>query len=107
MTLKRLVRVIAAGALLCITGGHLLAQTTTMETRQGSRHAGPGAVTPSASTFAVGITRDNGATFVNTASVSDTVEIRGEVRPEPANVGLPADIFVVDRVIDNNGGHIS
>lgn len=106
MMLKRLAQVVAVGALLSIAG-QLLAQSTSMETRQGSRHAGPGAVDPSASTFAVGITLDNGATFVNSAAVSDTVEIRGEVRPEPANVGLPADIFVVDRVIDGNGAHIS
>jgi hypothetical protein len=98
MTIRHLVRLAAVGALLSFAG-QLLAQSTTMETRQGSRHAGPGAVNASASTFAVGITLNNGASFVNTATVSQSVGIRGEIRPEPANVGQTASIFVVDRLL--------
>jgi hypothetical protein len=97
MTIKRLVRLAAIGALLSIAG-QLLAQSTTMTTLQGSRHAGPGAVNPSSSTFGVGITL-NGSTFVNTAAVNQSVQIRGEIRPEAANVGQTASIFVVDRLL--------
>jgi hypothetical protein len=107
MTFTRLVRLAAFGALLSFAGQAVLAQTTTMETRQGYRHKGPGAVDPSTSTFAVGITKDNGATYVSTASVSETVQIRGEVKPEPANVGQMGNIYLVDRIVDNNGGHVS
>ncbi len=99
---KQLVRLVAAGALLGFTG-QLFAQGTTLTTLQGSRHAGPGAVTSSSSTFGVGITLDNGATYVSTASVSQTVQIRGEVRPEAADVGLLGDIFVVDRQLNGPG----
>lgn len=106
MTFKRLVQLAAAGILLGITS-HGLAQSTAMESRQGFRHAGPGAVNPSTSTFLVGVTRDNGASYVNTASVSDNVEIRGEIRPESGNVNQVADIFVVDRLVNDQGGHIS
>lgn len=107
MKFKRLARLAAVGALLGFATQVAFAQSTTMETRQGSRHAGPGAVSASTSTFAVGITKDNGATFVSTASVSETVQIRAEVKPEAASVGQIGDIFVVDRVIDSNGGHVS
>lgn len=107
MKFKGLARIAALGVLVGLLGQVALAQGTTMETRQGSRHTGPGAVAASSSTFAVGITRDSGATYVSSASVSETVEIRAVVTPEPANVGQTGDIFLVDRVIDNNGGHIS
>ncbi len=83
--------------------GQLLAQSTTLTTLQGSRHAGPGAVNSSSSTFGVGVTLDSGATYVSTASVSQTVQIRGEVRPEAADVGLLGDIFVVDRQLNGPG----
>jgi hypothetical protein len=107
MTFTRLVRLAAVGALFTLAAQAVSAQTTTMETRQGSRHTGPGTVAASSSTFAVGITKDNGATYVSTASVSETVQICGEVKPEAANVGQSGDIFLVDRVIDSNGGHVS
>lgn len=97
MSIKGLIRLAAVGALLGFAG-HVLAQSTTMETRQGSRHAGPGAVNASAATFAVGITL-TGSTFVNTAAVNQSVQIRGEIRPEPANVGQSASIYVVDRLL--------
>jgi hypothetical protein len=100
MTTKYHLARLAILAILFSFSGQALAQSTTLQTLQGSRHDGPGRVATSASTFAVGITRDNGATFVSTASVADTVQIRGEIRPEPANVGLAADIFVVDRLLD-------
>jgi hypothetical protein len=106
MTLKHLIRVVVVGTLLSFTA-QLLAQANAMETRQGWRHVNGGGVSQSASTFAVGMTRDNGASYISSASVSETVEIRGEIRPEPANIGLPADIFIVDRLVDSNGGHIS
>ncbi len=107
MTFKRLVRLAAVAAVLSFAGQAVIAQTTTMETRQGSRHTGPGAVAASSSTFGVGITKDNGATYVSSASVSETVQIRSQVKPEAANVGQVGDIFLVDRVINDSGGHIS
>jgi hypothetical protein len=107
MTFKRLVRLAAVGALFGFATQVAIAQTTTMETRQGSRHTGPGTVAASTSTFGVGITKDNGATYVSTASVSETVQIRAQVKPEAANVGQIGDIFLVDRVINDSGGHIS
>ncbi|MEY4642984.1 MAG: hypothetical protein RLZZ227_2978 [Pseudomonadota bacterium] len=99
MTFNSLVRALAIGALLGLSG-HVLAQNTALQTLPGSRHAGPGQVAASSSSFALGMTRDNGASFVSTAGVSDSVEIRGEIRPEQADVGQAADIFVVDRLLD-------
>lgn len=97
MRFPQLARVAVTGLLLSLTG-YLIAQGT-METRSGSRHAGPNAVNASTATFAVGVTRDNGASYVSSAGINDTVEIRGEIRPETDNVGQPADIFVVDRLL--------
>ena len=97
MRIQRLGR-IATACILLILPGSLLAQAA-METRQGSRHAGPNAVNASTATFSVGVTRDNGASFISNAGINDTVEIRGEIRPEADNVGQPADIFVVDRLL--------
>jgi hypothetical protein len=88
--------------LLCCACADVSAQSTGLQTLTGYRHDGPGRVVPSSSTFALGMTRDNGATYTSTASVNDTVTIRGEVRPEPANVGQTADIFVVDRLLGTN-----
>ncbi|HEY0963840.1 MAG TPA: hypothetical protein VGE69_15930 [Pseudomonadales bacterium] len=96
MRVQRFVQAAIVG--LLYTAGSLLAQGT-MENRQGSRHAGPGAVNPSTATFAVGVTRDSGASFVTTAGINDTVQIRGEIRPEADNIGQTADIFVVDRLL--------
>jgi hypothetical protein len=101
MTLTRIVRLAAFGALLAVTTP-ALAQTTSMPNFAGSRHAGPQKVDASSSSFDVGMTRDNGATFDTTAGVSDTVDIRGVIHPEPGNVGWAADIFVVDWLRDTN-----
>lgn len=97
MSSIRSLRLISIVVLLSLTGLSF-AQTTL----GGYRHDGPGRVAPSTSTFSVGVSRDNGATFVSTATVGETVLIRGEIRPEAANVGQPADIFVVARLLDNN-----
>jgi hypothetical protein len=72
---------------------------TELQIRTGVRHDGPGRVLDSNATFALGMTRDNGATYITTANVTDTVLIRGEIHPEPSQVGQAADIFVVDRVL--------
>jgi hypothetical protein len=87
--------------LLCGACGLASAQSSSMQILTGFRHDGPGRVLSSSSTFALGMTRD-GTTFVDSASVADTVQIRGEVRPEPAQVGQTADIFVVDRLLGTN-----
>lgn len=107
MSATHLVRLTALCALLAWMVPAAQAQSTTMGTQQGYRHAGPNPLVPSSSTFAVGITTDNGATFVDAASVMDTIEIRGDMRPEEANVGQVGNIFLVDRMIDDNGQHIS
>lgn len=97
MQFQRLVQAAVVGILFSVAGA-VLAQGT-MESRPGSRHVGPGAVDSSTSTFAVGVTLDGGASFVSSAGLDDTVEIRGEIRPEADNIGQPADIFVVDRLL--------
>lgn len=76
---------------------HALSQTATLQSRAGVRHDGPGRVLDSNATFSLGMTRDNGATYTSTAAVTDTVQIRGEIRPEASQVGQTADLFVVDR----------
>jgi hypothetical protein len=48
--------------------------------------------------FAIGMTRDAGNTYVTTASLNETVSIVGEIRPEAELIGQQADIFVVERV---------
>jgi hypothetical protein len=48
--------------------------------------------------FAIGMTRDAGSSYITTASLNDTVSIVGEVRPEAELIGQKADIFVVERV---------
>lgn len=52
--------------------------------------------------FAFGLTRDNGATFVTSASSDENAEIRGEIHPEPEHVGLTTDLFMVIRLEDNS-----
>jgi len=84
---------------LACASTQVLSQNAQMQTRGGVRHAGAGRVLDSNATFALGMTRDNGATFTSTANVTDTVQIRGEIRPETAHVGQTADIFVVDRIL--------
>ena len=88
--------------LLSCVCGSTLAQSSSLQTLTGYRHDGPGRVAPSSASFALGMTRDDGASYANSASVSDTVQIRGELYPEPANVGQTADIFVVDRLVGTN-----
>lgn len=102
----RLLRLFSMAALVSASvslAGQAFAQTTL----GGSRHDGPGRVATSSSSFSLGVSRDSGATFVSTATVAETVLIRGEVRPEAANVGQPATLFVVDRLLDSNMNHIS
>jgi hypothetical protein len=104
MTLKHL---FGATLLLCLSNP-TFAQTCTdapsgtgLQLLCGARHAGPGAIdlnSKGVSTFSVGLTRDNGATYTNTATVGETLQIRGEVRPEPGDAGMTGDIFVVDRI---------
>ena len=48
--------------------------------------------------FAIGMTRDAGNSYVTTASLNETVSIVGEIRPEAELIGQQADIFVVERV---------
>jgi hypothetical protein len=73
-------------------------QTTARKELAGGRHAGPGAVTESNATYAIGLSLDGGATFVETARLADTISITGIIRPEPEHVGQTADIFIVDRI---------
>ena len=48
--------------------------------------------------FTLGLTLDGGQTFTDSARVNDNVRIIGTIRPEAAQIGQSADIFVVDRV---------
>src|SRR5688572_9484770 len=73
------------------------AHTSTLQSRTGVRHDGPGRVLDSNTTFSRGMTRDNGTTYTNTAAVTDNVTIRGEIRPEASQIGQTADIFLVCR----------
>jgi hypothetical protein len=82
--------------------GSALAQSTSLQSFSGFRDEGSGRVSDSNATFALGVTRDNGATYINSAGVSDSVQILGEVRPDPAHIGQTADIYVVDRLLDTN-----
>jgi hypothetical protein len=65
---------------------------------QGVRHVGPGQIGDTNATFALGLTTDNGATFVTTALNTDAHKIVGIVRPEAAHVNQAAKIFVVERL---------
>lgn len=77
-----------------------LSQTTTLQSLIGFRHDGPGKVLDSNATFALGVSKDNGATYVAAAGATDNLLIRGEVRPEAAQVGQIGDVFFVDRNLD-------
>lgn len=81
---------------------NVLAQGGSLQVFSGFRHEGPNRVSDSNATFALGTTRDNGATYITSAGVADTVQIRGELRPDPAHIGQLADIYVVDRVLETN-----
>jgi CubicO group peptidase (beta-lactamase class C family) len=67
----------------------------------GVRYEGPELAAASDSRFSLGMTTD-GQTFVDSAMLYDTVMIRGEIQPEAADVGRSADVFVVDRLVENN-----
>ena len=98
MTAKHFARVAALACLLASV--QTFAQNAAPQTFSGFRHNGPGRVLDSNATFALGMTRDNGASYVSTAGLTDAVQIRGEIRPEAGHVGQTADIFVVDRILD-------
>lgn len=52
--------------------------------------------------MAFGLTRDGGATYVDTASSAEDIEIRAEIHPEPAFVGRSSDLFMVMRLEDGS-----
>jgi len=54
-----------------------------------------GAMSTSAASFTLGLTRDNGASYQSAISFGDIVEIVGHISPEPSQLGQLADIFVV------------
>jgi len=93
----RVTRLIGLILLLCVTNASF-AQSTQLRVFSGYRHDGPGRVIDSNATFALGMTRD-GVTYIDSAGLSETVIIRGEVHPEPVHTGQNADIFVVDRIL--------
>jgi hypothetical protein len=96
MTARSFVRLLAF-CCLGLAGLQGFAQTATLQSRAGVRHDGPGRVLDSNATFSLGMTRDSGVTYTSTANVTDTVQIRGEIRPEASQIGQSADVFVVDR----------
>jgi hypothetical protein len=48
--------------------------------------------------FTLGLTKDNGISYVTTATTADNIRIIGTIQPEAAQVGQQADIFVVARI---------
>ena len=93
--LKQLARVIIC--FLVCTG--VQAQTRTSPTEvAGGRFDGPGSIGDSNATFAIGLSRDGGTTFEDSARLTDSVSIVGIIRPEAAQIGQIADLFIVDRV---------
>lgn len=53
------------------------------------------ASTATTARFTLGLSKDGGTTFTSTAVTSDNIRLIGTVRPEAAQVGQTADIFVV------------
>ena len=94
-------RLISLTLLLCFCG-HSFAQNASLQTFSGFRHEGPNRVSDSNATFAVGATRDGGATWTNSAAVTETLRIVGEVRTDPAHIGQRGAIYVVDRLLETN-----
>ena len=47
------------------------------------------------SSFAIGLTRDQGITFRNEARAPDALRISARVQPEPQHVGKTGDIFAL------------
>lgn len=95
---NHLFNLLSLTALCCLTGQALAQTSASLTDLNGGRHDGPGRFVDSNASFRLGMTKDSGATFVDTARLSDTVQIRGEITPEEGNIGQPADIFVVDRL---------
>lgn len=97
MTHFRLLRPFMMAGLFSLA--HLtFAQSTTLTNLDGGRHDGPGRFIDSNATFKLGMTTDSGATYITSARLADTVQIRGEIEPEAINLNQLADIFVVDRL---------
>ena len=81
------------GLLLCLIGmfaNAALAQTSL----NGARITGA-ATTAS---FTLGLSKDNGITYVTTATTADNVRIIGTIKPETAQLGQQASIYVVARI---------
>jgi hypothetical protein len=60
-----------------------------------------GQTNPAATTgasFALGLTRDNGQSWLTTARVGDNVKVVGYIKPEAQHIGQKVDVFVVDRL---------
>lgn len=53
------------------------------------------ASTATTATFTIGLSKDGGTSFTTTAATSDSIRLIGTVKPEAAQVGETADIFVV------------
>ncbi len=82
------------GLLLCLFGmltHSVMAQTTLNGTRVAANSA-------TTARFTLGLTLNNGFSYVSTATTADSVRIIGTIAPEAAQVGQPADIFVVAKI---------
>ena len=76
--------------LLCVSSGAIAQRKELI----GVRNVSSGAADSNA-TYAIGLSLDNGATFVETARATDAVSISGIIRAEPGNVGQKANIYIV------------
>jgi hypothetical protein len=92
-----------AALAMCLLARTMVAgQTRTTPTEvNAARFNGTGLGAETNATFAIGLSRDGGSTFEDSARLTDTVTIRGIIRPEPGQLGQRADLFVVDRVNGN------
>ena len=82
------------GLLLCVFG--LLTQTVMAQALlNGSRLAGNASTS---ARFTLGLSKDNGSSYVTSATTADSIRIIGTIQPEPAQLGQPADIYIVARI---------
>ncbi len=68
-----------------------VAQTTTAPQLPAARITGAA----TSASFTLGLSRSNGATFETTALTTDSIRLIGTIAPETAQIGQPADIYVV------------
>lgn len=90
---------VATLCLLAMLGSNAFSQTSpTPKDLAGVRHLGPGQIGDTNATFAIGLSTDDGVTFVSTAQSTQSHKVIGVVRAEAGHIGTKADIFFVDRV---------